>query len=281
MTAALSDTDPVAEQGISQLYGRDSVLETWALLGRRLRHLRRAPGRLVGVVLNPLVMLLAIGYLFKNAIVAPQGGDYQEYLMAGIAIQVGLAGIGPTAVSIALDLRAGLMDRFRSLPITRASVLVAHAVGDLMVGLGVLVVVLLVGVGLGWRVHGQLLHIGAGFAVIAGFILVMVWVGIMLGMTVKNVESIDSIGALILVVCTFLSSAVFSASSMPAWLRPVAQWSPISAVADTCRRLWGNPVPEAQGFPAEHPLLVVALWLGVLLLGTVWLSLRRFRTVAV
>ncbi|MEV0911039.1 ABC transporter permease [Streptomyces hokutonensis] len=278
MSTATSDTATVAEQGVSRPYGRDSVTETWALLGRRLRHLRRAPGRLVGVVLNPLVMLLAIGYLFKNAIVAPQGGDYQAYLMAGIAIQVGLAGIGPTAISVALDLRAGLMDRFRSLPITRASVLVAHAIGDLIVGLGVLVVVLLVGVGLGWRVHGRLLTICGGFAVIAGFILAMVWVGIMLGMTVKNIESIDSIGALVLVLCTFLSNAVFSVSSMPAWLRPVAQWNPVSAVADTCRRLWGNPVPEARGFPAEHPLLVVALWLGALLLGTVWLSLRRFRT---
>ncbi|MFE3323799.1 ABC transporter permease [Streptomyces sp. NPDC059176] len=276
----MSNIDTALAPSTVRFPGGGAARETTALLGRRLRHLGRAPGRLVGVVLNPLVMLLAVGYLFKNAIVAPQGGSYQEYLMAGIAVQVGLAGIGPTAISVALDLRAGLMDRFRSLPVKRASILVAHAFGDLLVGLGVLVVVLLVGLGLGWRVHGDVLSVAAGFGVIAAFILAMVWVGILLGMTVRNVESIDSIGALVLVLCTFLSNAVFSASAMPAWLRPVAQWNPVSAVADTCRRLWGNPVADAQGFPAEHPLLVVSLWLAVLLTGTVWMSLRRFRSSA-
>nr|APD71467.1 non-ribosomal peptide synthetase 6 [Streptomyces sp.] len=257
------------------------VTETFALAGRRLRHLRRTPGRLVGVVLNPLVMLLAVGYLFKDAIVAPQGGDYQEYLMAGIAVQVGLAGIGPTAISIAMDLRAGLMDRFRSLPISRAAVLVAHALGDLLVGLGVLAVITLVGLAIGWRPHGDPLSVAAGFAVAGGFILLMVWVGITLGMMVKNIESIDSIGALILVVCTFLSNAVFPAASMPGWLRPVVEWNPISAVADSCRHLWGNPTAQSTSFPGEHPHLVVAMWFAVLLVGTVWASLSRFRRAAV
>ncbi|MGA5867880.1 ABC transporter permease [Streptomyces cinereoruber] len=142
------------------------VTETFALAGRRLRHLRRTPGRLVGIVLNPLVMLLAVGYLFKDAIVAPQGGDYQEYLMAGIAVQVGLAGIGPTAISIAMDLRAGLMDRFRSLSISRAAVLVAHALADLLVGLAILAVITLVGLAIGWRPHGDPLSVAAVFAVL-------------------------------------------------------------------------------------------------------------------
>ncbi|MFD3330099.1 amino acid adenylation domain-containing protein [Streptomyces sp. NPDC058701] len=256
------------------------LTETFALAGRRLRHLRRTPGRLVGIVLNPLVMLLAVGYLFKEAIVAPQGGDYQEYLMAGIAVQVGLAGIGPTAISIAMDLRAGLMDRFRSLPISRSAVLVAHALADLLVGLGVLVVITLVGLAIGWRPHGDPLSVAAGFAVAGGFIFLMVWVGITLGMMVKNIESIDSIGALILVVCTFLSNAVFPAASMPGWLRPFVEWNPISAVADSCRHLWGNPTAQSTSFPGEHPHLVVAMWFAVLLVGTVWASLSRFRRAA-
>ncbi len=254
--------------------------EMFTLAGRRLRHLRRAPGRLIGVVLNPLVMLLAVGYLFKNAIVTPKGSSYQEYLMAGIAVQVGLATIGPTAISIAMDLRAGLMDRFRSLPISRAAVLVAHAVGDFLVSLVVLAVVTLVGFGIGWRPHGSPLSVAAGFAVAAGFIMTMVWVGITLGMLVKNIESIDSIGALVLVAFTFLSNAVFSVQAMPAWLRPIAEWNPVSAVADACRRLWGNPTFAGTDFPSRHPGIVVALWFTVLLLGTVSLSIRTFRRAA-
>ncbi|MFJ4681066.1 MULTISPECIES: ABC transporter permease [unclassified Kitasatospora] len=257
-----------------------SAVETLALAGRRLRHLRRAPGRLIGVVLNPMVMLLAVGYLFKNAIKAPAGGSYQEYLMAGIAMQVGLASIGPTAISVALDLKAGLMDRFRSLPIARASVLVAHAIGDFLVSLAVLAVVCAAGLAVGWRTHGSPLSVLAGFAVAAGFVLAMVWVGITIGLVVRNVESIDSIGALVLVVCTFLSNAVFPAEAMPSWLHPVVQWNPISAVSDSCRRLWGNPYVPDGGFPGQHPHLVAALWLAALLAGTAWLSLRTFRRAA-
>ncbi len=253
------------------------VVETLALAGRRLRHLRRAPGRLVGVVLNPLVMLLAVGYLLKGAIVPPHGGRLQDYLMPGIAMQVGLAGIGPTAISVALDLRAGLMDRFRSLPISRAAVLVAHALGDALVGLGVLAVISLVGLAIGWRTHGDPLSILAGFGMAAAFIFVMVWVGILLGMLVGNVESIDSIGALVLVICTFLSNAVFSPTSLPNWLRPVVQWNPVSAVADSCRHLWGGPVQASSGVPGQHPYLVAGFWLVALLAATATLSMRRFR----
>lgn len=257
------------------------AVETTALVGRRLRHLRRAPGRLVGVVLNPLVMLIAVGYLFRDALTAPPGTDYQEYLMAGIAVQVGLSTIGPTAISVAMDRRAGLMDRFRSLPISRGSVLFAHAIGDFLISLAVLAVVSLVGLGIGWRPHGDPLTVAAGFGVVAAFILTTVWAGIALGSLMRNVESIDSIGALILVLSTFLSNAVFSVQAMPAWLRPVAGWNPVSAVADTCRRLWGNPTMTDNSFPAQHSGLVTALWLVLLLVTTVGLSIRGFRKAAV
>ncbi|WFB86090.1 MULTISPECIES: ABC transporter permease [Streptomyces] len=256
------------------------VTEIVVLAGRRLRHLGRAPGRLVGVALNPLVMLLAVGYLFKNAIDVPQGERYQDYLMAGIAMQVGLACIGPTAVSVALDLRTGLMDRFRSLPVSRPAVLVAHALGDWLIGLGVLALIALAGLGIGWRPQGDPLSIAAGFAVAAGFVMVAVWVGIVLGVLVRNAESIDSVGALVLVLCTFLSNAVFPARSMPGWLRPVVEWNPVSAFADSCRRLWGTPAQTGTGFPAEHPYLTATVWGAVLLAGALWIGLRRFRASA-
>src|SRR5579859_218241 len=101
-----------ATTGCARAFG-----EIAALTERRIRHLRRAPGRLIGVALNPLVMLLAVGYLFRGAISAPAGqGGYLGYLMAGICVQVALAGIGPGAMSVALDLRTGLIDRLRTMP---------------------------------------------------------------------------------------------------------------------------------------------------------------------
>lgn len=253
--------------------------EIAALTERRVRHLRRAPGRLIGVALNPLVMLVAVGYLFRGAITAPPGsrGGYVGYLMAGICVQVALAGLGPGAMSVALDLRTGLIDRLRTMPITRSAVLVSHALGDLLVGVGVLLLVSATGLLMGWRPHGSPFAIAAGFLLVAGFVFGMTWVGITLGATVGNPESIESIGALALVLLTFVSDAVFPAADMPVWLRPVIDWSPVSAVADACRSLWGSMPSGAHGFPAQHALAVALVWTAVLFLVGVALAGRRFR----
>ena len=256
---------------------RGTAAETLALAGRRLRHLRRSPGRLVGLVMNPVVMLIAVGYLFKNAIVVPGGTHYQDYLMAGVAAQVGLAGIGPTAISVSLDLRSGLADRLRSLPISRAAVLIGHSLSDTLVGLGALALVLLVGLGLGWRPDCGVLGLLGGIGILAVFIFAMVWVGILLGLCVSSAESIDSVGALVLVAFSFLSNAILAAQTMPAWIRPVIEWNPVSAVATECRHLWGNPVFAETGYPATHAGLVIVISLGALLAVVTTLSLRRFR----
>lgn len=263
---------PIAPAGVGTF-----VAETMALTGRRLKHVRRAPGRLVGIVMNPLVMMLAVGYLFKKSIVVPGGGNYAEYLMAGVALQVGLASLGPTAISVNLDLRGGLMERYRSLPISRASVLVAHSLCDLLIGTVALAVVSLVGLLIGWRPHTDLWRVAAGFLLLVAFIYVMVWIGIALGMVVGQPESIDSLGALVLVLFSFLSSAILSTRALPSWIRPVADWNPVSAVAGSCRRLWGNPVASSPGFASERPAVVIVLSFLVLTAGSVWLSLRRYR----
>jgi ABC-type polysaccharide/polyol phosphate export permease len=252
--------------------------EIVALTERRVRHLRRAPGRLIGVALNPLVMLVTVGYLFRGAITAPASrGGYLGYLMAGICVQVALAGIGPGAMGVALDLRTGLIDRLRTMPITRSAVLVSHALADLLVGAGVLLLISSIGLLMGWRPYGSPFAIAAGFLLVAGFVFAMTWAGITLGATVGNPESIEAIGALGLVLLTFVSDAVFPAADMPVWLRPVIDWSPVSAVADACRSLWGSMPSGARGFPAQHALAVALVWMAVLFLAGVALAGRRFR----
>ncbi|WP_454085256.1 ABC transporter permease [Georgenia sp. Marseille-Q6866] len=253
--------------------------EIGTLVGRRLRHVAAAPGRLVGVVMNPLVMLVGVGYLFRDALVVPGGGSsYIDFLLAGVAAQTALANLGPTGVSVGIDVQRGLVDRFRSLPISRSAVLVAHSLSDLVVGLGGLVVVTLTGLVLGWRPTGSVGETVLGFGVLALFVYVVVWLGIALGMVVRQVESLDAIGALILVLFTFVSSAILAPSAMPGWLRPVAEWNPVSAVAQVCRELWGNPVVAGTSFPAQHPGVVLAVTCSVMLTGCVTVSLRRYRS---
>ncbi|MFG2290981.1 ABC transporter permease [Streptomyces sp. NPDC048595] len=277
MTTITLETD--RPSGARDPGGRGAALtEVLAVAGRRLRHLSRSPGRVIGVVLNPLVSMIMLGYLFRDAVTLPAGGAYTEYVFAGGAVQVALACVGPTAISMAMDLKGGLVDRFRSLPISRSAVPFGHTLADLLVGLLGLVIATGAGLLLGWRPHTGLLSTLAGFGLIVLFIYVMLWVGVLFALTLRNVETISVVTPFIVIVLPFLSSAFLAPQSMPAPIRPIAEWNPVSAVIASCRDLWGNPATTGGGFPGEHPLTVVTVTLSVLFVTCSVVSLRRFRT---
>ncbi|MFE1554084.1 ABC transporter permease [Streptomyces sp. NPDC058734] len=255
--------------------------EVTAVTGRRLRHLRRAPARVLGVALSPLVSMIMLGYLFRDSIDLPAGGAYGEYVFAGGAVQVALACVGPTAVSVALDLQGGMTDRFRSLPISRHAVLVGHTFADLLVGLLGLAIVTGCGLLLGWRPHTGPAAVVGGFALIAVFVYVMLWLGVLFALTLRNVETISVITPFVVIVLPFLSNAFLAPQNIPSLIRPVAEWNPVSAVIACCRRLWGNPAATAGGsFPADHPWVVVWVSLGLLFAFCSLVSFRRYRTAA-
>jgi ABC transporter DrrB family efflux protein len=253
------------------------AVEILAVTGRRLRHLMRAPTRVMGVALGPLVSMVMLGYLFQRSITLPSGGDYAEYLFAGAAVQVGLAGVGPTAIAVAVDLRSGLIARFRTLPMARSAVLLGHTLADLVVGIVSLGIVTGVGLLLGWRTHSGLLPTLAGFGLIAVFVFVMLWVGVLFAMLMSGVESISATTPFVVIVLPFLSNAFLAPANMPAVIRPIAEWNPVSAVTTLCRRLWGNDA-TGSGVAADHAGLVLAVSLSVILLASSTISLRRFRT---
>ncbi|MEV5975418.1 ABC transporter permease [Streptomyces sp. NPDC052114] len=257
---------------------RAMFTEMVAVTGRRLLHLRRAPGRVLGVAMSPLVSMVMVGYLFRDAITLPAGGNYAEYVFAGGAVQVALACVGPTAVSVAMDLKGGLVDRFRSMPISRSAVLFAHTFADLLVGLLGLAVVTGAGLLLGWRPHAGALEVLAGFGLIVLLTYVMLWLGVLFAVTLGDVETISVVTPFIVIVLPFVSSAFLAPASMPALVRPVAEWNPITAVISTCRDLWGNPATSSGSFPSEHPGVVIAVTLGVLFALCFTVSLRRYRT---
>lgn len=153
-----------------------------------------------------------------------------------------------------------------------------HTFADWLVGLAGLAVTALTGLALGWRPHTGWLSVAAGFALIAVFIYAMLWLGVLLALTVRSVETISVVAPFIVVVLPFLSSAFLSPQSMPAALRPLAEWNPVTAVIAACRDLWGNPDTAATGFAGAHPLIVVAVTLTALFAVCTTVSLRRFRT---
>ncbi|SDG50687.1 ABC-type polysaccharide/polyol phosphate export permease [Lentzea fradiae] len=252
------------------------LVDTTALIGRHLLHLRRTPTRILGVTLTPLTMVLVLGYMLNKAI-SVRGGDYLGYMMAGVGAQVALACVGSIAIGTATSLRNGLVDRFRSLPTSRGAILVAHTVSDLGLAAIGICIASIVGALLGWRPDTGVLSIAAGFGLLLLFTYVMLWFGLLLGLSVRSPEALGALSGLVLVCGSFLSNAFVPLDGLPGWLRVVAEWNPISAVSSACRQLWGGPMSASTGsVVSEHPLPAALVMLAVIAAVTVPLSCRAY-----
>lgn len=196
---------------------------------------------MVGVVLNPLAMLLVIGFVFRDALRLPPGVEnYVLFVVPGVALQVGLASLGPTAITLRSDLDSGMMSRLRSLPVRRTTVLAAHLVTDTLLGTVVLMVVLGAGLGLGWRPDVSVGTFVVGLALCLLFIVLCVCSGMLLGSLMRSAESIDAVGALILVIASFVSDLLISSDMTPSWFSAISQANPISVLVGALRAQWGG-----------------------------------------
>lgn len=252
-----------------------------ALAGRRLRSTWRSPAKIVGVLLMPISMILVLGYLFDGSITLPDGFRYIDYLTAGVAAQVGLTCLATSALGISDDLRGGLADRFRSLPTRRVAVLTGHTVADLApVALGIATTSAIAYL-LGWRIHTGFVSALAGFALLLLFAYGMLWVGVLVGLTIRDNEAINSVAALTMVLGSFISNAFVPIQGLPDWLAAISSWNPVSSVVAACRELWGNPsVATAAGFPERHPAAIALGTLIILLAVMIPASTRVYRTAA-
>ncbi len=238
--------------------------ELTALCYRQLRRTMRSPGKFIGISMNPVVMTLALGVLFVGAVVVPDGTDYRAYMVAGVALQVGLSCIGPSAVTTAVDQTSGLVVRSKTLPVRSWSVLAAQVVADLAAAVVALALVTALALVIGWRPHGSPVDTALAYVVLLAFYVAMIWVGILLGLVIRNPETLEPVGAVILVVLSFVSNAFLSPDTMPSGVRQVASWNPVSAVTTTCRQLWGTSTgTTSQAWPATHPKVVALVFVVV------------------
>ena len=173
----------------------------------------------------------------------------------------------------------GLMDRFRSLPMSRWAVLVARSIAELLTQCIGAAVVVCVGLAIGWRVHTGVADVAEAFALALLFGYAFTWVGVCLGMVLRSPEAAQQTGFIIFLPLTFISSAFVPIQGMPGWLQPIAIWNPMSALAAACRELFGNPNPAAavDAWPMQHPELAVVCWSVALLLVFAPLAVRQYR----
>ncbi|GHK03299.1 ABC transporter permease [Streptomyces sp. NPDC003753] len=246
-----------------------------AMVGRQLRRVRNNPGLAILSQTMPITMLLFFGYVFGSALAMP-GAQYRSFLVPGLLVATAAGGVMTGMFQAAQDSHRGVMDRFRTLPVTRASVPVAQAVADLVVTAAGTVPLLLVGLAVGWRVEGSAAGALGAVGLLLLFRFASTWIGIFLGLLTRSEEAAGQLGGATFVL-PLLSNAYIPTDNLPGWLRTLAEWNPISAVTTALRDLFGNaPVPRGAAWPVAHPVAGALAWCAVLIALFAPLAVRRY-----
>ena len=239
-----------------------ALKDTWVLTRRSVVRIAREPEQLSDVTIQPVIFVLLFSYIFGSAIHLPGGGSYHQYLISGM-FGMAMAGSAPgTAVGLTTDMSSGLIDRFRSLPIARAAVLAGRTTSDLVTQVLGIVVLVITGLAIGWRVHNGIADALAAVGLSLLFAFAMTWAGACAGMLLRSPESAQAMGFILFLPLSFVSNAFVPTQGMPGWLQAVANWNPMSAIASACRVLFGGPNPAAtiHAWPMQHPELAVIIW---------------------
>ena len=259
----------------------DGLIVAW----RNLKRIPRIPELAIFAVLQSIMFVLLFAFVFGGAILIPGNPNpnaYREYLMPGIFAQTIVFAAATTAIGMCDDINKGIIDRFRSLPMARSAVLTGRTSSDVVYNAGILVVLLVSGVAVGWTNHNGPIALLEGVALLLLFAFAMAWIGVWLGLSVPTVEVAQQVSFTVIFPITFVSSAFVPIASMPTWLQPFAEWNPTSTLSSGLRRLWGNPEtnPPTDSLASTDPILVTLIWVVVILAIFAPLGVRRYRSMS-
>jgi ABC transporter DrrB family efflux protein len=257
---------------------RGALADGGVVVWRNLKRVTRIPELAIFAVLQSIMFVLLFAYVFGGAIPVGDGGAevYRNYLMPGIFVQtLGFAAI-TTAVGMNDDMNKGLIDRFRSLPMARSAVVGGRVVADVLYNAIILVVLMLSGLAVGWRVNGTFGQFVAAVLLLGAFTFAMTWVGVFIGMKAPTVETVQQVGFITIFPLSFISNVFVPLETLPDWLQPIAEWNPFSAITQSVRQLFGNPVASTGSWPSENPYLLSAIWIVVLIAVFAPLGVRTY-----
>jgi ABC transporter DrrB family efflux protein len=259
-----------------------AVADGLTITRRNLIKVKRVPDLIVFATLSPIMFVLLFRYVFGSAIPIP-GIDYAEFLLPGILAQTIVFGSTITGASLADDLQKGLIDRFRSLPMSRSAVLVGRTVADLGLNGISIVVMVITGLLVGWRVHSSPGEVVAGFLLLLLFAYAMSWVMATVGLLVRTPEVVQNASFIVIFPLTFIANTFVPTNNFPAFLKVIADWNPVSAVVQAARQLFGNTAPileTSHAWSLQHPVVYTLIWAVVLLVVFVPLSVRIYQRTA-
>jgi len=250
--------------------------ETALLIGRSLRMIPRVPERLSDVTIQPIIFTLLFLYVFGSAIHI-SGIRYQDYLLPGLLGQSVAFGVLGAGTSTATDFSSGVIDRFKSLPVSRLSIITAQVVGQIIEQILGLSIVVAVGLSLGWRPTVGV----AGAFELAGLMLLglaaFTWFGVLLGMIVRNSDAMQGLGFAIILPLSFLAGTFVPIKGMKLVPRVIGEWDPLSAMVAAIRHV-AQGYPSSGSWELDHPVVSMCGWCLLIIVICVPLALRRFRT---
>jgi ABC transporter DrrB family efflux protein len=252
-------------------FARESLLLTY----RSLRGIPRVPERILDVTIQPIVFILLFRYVFGSAIHPPGVTNYSNYLMPGLIAQ-GLAfGMIGTGVATSHDMAEGVLDRFRSMPVSRLSIVTGQVLGQFAEAVLGLSVYIAIGLACGWSPtfsFGTALE-WVGLLLLGTF--AFTWAGAYFGMLVRSPDAMQGVGFIIIFPLSFMAGAFVPIKGMDLIPRTIAQWDPISALVATSRKL-ANGVPSSGSWLLSHAELAMVLWSLLMLAVFIPLALHRF-----
>jgi ABC-2 type transport system permease protein len=258
----------------------NAIKDSLVITKRQLLQLARVPEVLIFSTIQPVMFVLLFRYVFGGSIETGQPGGYVQLLMPGIFVQTVAFTLAATASGLAEDMKKGLIDRFRSLPIARSALIVGRTLGDSLLNIVVLAVMGMAGYVVGWRPTSGLFQVGLAFLFLLFFGYALSWVGIYIGLSARDARVVQNVSFLVTFPLTFLSNAFAPTTGMPRPLQYVAEWNPVSTMVAACRQLFGleNQFGATAGsFPSENPLTMSFIYMGLIMIVFVPMSVKKYK----
>jgi ABC-2 type transport system permease protein len=249
---------------------------------RNLIKIKRVPDLLVFSTMSPIMFILLFAYVFGSAIQVP-GIGYKEFLIPGIFAQTVIFGSTITGAGLADDMQKGIIDRFRSLPMSRSAVLVGRTTSDVLNNVLVITIMSITGLLIGWRIRSSVGEAIAGFLLLLAFAYAISWIMAVVGLIVPSPEVVNNASFMIIFPLTFIANTFVPTNNFPTGLKVIANWNPVSSVTQASRQLFGNtgstPLPDSP-WSLHHPIIYTLIWIVGLLAVFVPLSVRQYKRAA-
>jgi ABC-2 type transport system permease protein len=256
------------------------ISDSIVITKRQLLQLSRVPEVLIFSTIQPVMFVLLFRFVFGGSIETGQPGGYVQLLMPGIFVQTVAFTLAATASGLAEDMKKGLIDRFRSLPIARSALTIGRTLGDSLLNIVVLAVMGLTGYLVGWRPTSGLFNVALAFLFLLFFGYALSWVGIYIGLSARDARVVQNVSFLVTFPLTFLSNAFAPTTGMPRPLQYVAEWNPVSTMVAACRQLFGleNQFGATAGsFPSESPLTMSLIYMAIIMIIFVPMSVKKYK----